>query len=104
MKDLALTLPGGETIQPPFSINAGPFGQNIIQVALNLLFILAVVLAIFFIIWSGIQWIISAGDKQKLQAAKSRLTFAIVGLVIVFLALLTVNLIGSLFNIKLIGP
>lgn len=104
MEYLALTLPDGKSIQNPFSINVGPFGENIIQGALNLLFILAVVLAIFLIIFSGIQWILSSGDKQKVQAARARLTFAIVGLVVVFLALFIINVIGFLFGVKLIGP
>jgi hypothetical protein len=58
-------------------------GTNIIQLVLNLLIFAAAIIAIVVIIWSGIQWIRSEGDPSKVAAARARLIYAIVGLVVV---------------------
>lgn len=46
----------------------------------------AVVLAVGFIIYSGIQFMTSAGDAEKMVAARKMLTAAIIGMVIVLLS------------------
>lgn len=51
---------------------------NLIQVGL----VLSGMLAIIFISWSGIQYITSQGDPQKVQSAKSGLRNSIVGLIL----------------------
>lgn len=91
------------SIQPVFD-RAGYFGGNIFSLGIQLMILTALILAIFFIIWSGIAWITSEGDKQKLQAARSRLTYSIIGLVIVLAGFLIVSIIGTIFGIKLFGP
>lgn len=105
MEDIALKIGGTPIPTIPEKIPTGGLLtlEKTLQVSFSILIIAAILLAIFFILFSGIQWITSGGDKQKLQAARNRLTFAIVGLLIVFLAVLIVNLIGVFFNVKLIG-
>lgn len=44
------------------------------------------VVAVGFIVWSGIQYMISAGDSGKMAKAKTTLTNAIVGLIIAVIA------------------
>ena len=41
----------------------------------------------------------AGGDKQKLETARSRITTAIIGLVIVISAMFIIDLVGSLFGI-----
>lgn len=104
---LALKLPGnkaGESVNIPEGFTLPITLDRLFQTGLQLMFIAAVVLSLFFILWSGIQWITSGGDKQALEKARARLTYAIVGLIIVFLAFFIVNLIGGFFGINLIGP
>lgn len=105
MQYLALSVPTYGQIAPPAGVPSGGLGtlEKILQVGLTLAIILALVLTIFFIIFSGIQWITSGGDKQKLQNARNRLTYAIVGLIVVLLAIFIIRLIGGLFNIGLFG-
>lgn len=73
--------------------------ERIIQVGLTWLLILGIVFALLMIIFSGIQWIMSEGDKQKVQNARNRLVFSIVGLIVILLALFIVNVIKGLFGI-----
>ncbi len=98
MKQLALSI-NGTFISPPPGIPSGGFGDKgiiVIQVALTLLFVFAVILALIFVIYSGIQWTMSGGDKQKIQQARLRITFAIVGLIIAFLAFFIVRVVIGL--------
>lgn len=60
-------------------------------ILITLLIIIAIVLSLLFIIWGGIDWITSGGDKQKLQSARHKIVFALVGLVIVFVSFFIIN-------------
>lgn len=66
-------------------------GKAFIQLGYNYLFLAALVVAVIFILFSGIQLVTSGGDAQKMQAAKARLVYSIIGLVIVLLAFVIVS-------------
>lgn len=108
MKFLSLTLPGNQQIQAPSEIeqitnNAGLFGENIIRNLIWLLFVIAIILTLFYLIWGGFQWLMSSGDKEKLEKAKRSLVYTIIGLVIVFMSFFIVQLVAGFFNIPLLG-
>lgn len=63
--------------------------------------ILAVILAFFFLLYGGVQWITSGGDKQATQSARDRITAALVGLVVVFAAYLILTVAGGFLKIPL---
>ena len=66
--------------------------------------LLIVSLVFFFIlIIGGLKWITSGGDEKKVAAARSGITNALIGLVIVFAAWAIVRLISSLFGINILG-
>jgi len=66
-----------------------PLIQGIIRIA----FIVAIILTFLFLIWGGLQWIMSGGDKAKYEEARNRITAALIGLVIVALAWLLIKLV-----------
>lgn len=66
-----------------------------IQVAM----IIAAILTFAFLVWGGIQWIISGGDKTQTQSARDRITMALVGLAIVAAAWALMKVIGFFFGI-----
>lgn len=111
MERLALSIPGlGGTpaikIVPPTGIPSGGLfttGQNVIATGLNVLFVGAIVLSIFSFIWGGTSWIMAGGKKEQLEKARARLTYGVVGLVLVFLSFLIVQFFGDFFGIKLVG-
>lgn len=53
--------------------------QNVVSVALSLVG----VVALFFIMWGGIKFILSRGDAKQAQSASQIITYAIIGLIIV---------------------
>ncbi len=50
--------------------------------ALNFVMILGALLVFMYLIWGGIEWITSGGDKGKTEAARNKITAAIVGLIV----------------------
>jgi hypothetical protein len=101
MKQLALII-NGNNITAPGGIPTGGFsgtGINIVQTAISILFVLGIILALVFVIVSGIQWTMSGGDKQKIQSARNRLMFSIIGLIVISISLFIVQtIIALLFN------
>lgn len=73
-------------------------GQNIFQTGINLVFLIAATLAIIIIMYSGIQWITSGGDADKIAHAKVRMKFALLGLIIAALAFFGVRVIVTIFG------
>ena len=102
---LTLTIPGYGNISAPDDVPTGGIsqGSEIIQLLLTLVFITAIVVALFMLIYSGLQYIQSGGDKQKIEAARHRIVFTIIGLVVVFLSFMIVNMVGYFFGINLLG-
>jgi hypothetical protein len=55
---------------------------NVINFALRVVMVVAVLLVFFYLIMAGVQWITSGGEKSKTEAARNKITAAIIGLVI----------------------
>lgn len=53
----------------------------------------AAAVAVLFIIWAGLQMVTAAGNKERYEAAKKTLTYAVVGLIIIVLALAIVTFV-----------
>ena len=73
--------------------------------AVGLVFVFGVLVFFFILLWGAISWILSGGDKQALEAAKSKITHAIVLLLATFAI---IKLIQAFFGISIlsidIGP
>lgn len=100
---------GGVTFEAPGGLSkvtpdkAGYLGSNIVKFGITSLLILALLLSLFFLIWGGITWIMSGGDKAGVEAARNKIIYAIVGLVLVFLSFFIISVIGQMFGVTLIG-
>lgn len=104
MDKLALTI-DGKPIPVPSGVPTGGLfttGENIIRALIGLAFIIAVLMALAFLILGAIKFITAGGDAKAWGAAKQQILFAIIGLIIVFVAFLIVNIITNFFGVKLI--
>lgn len=94
-------------IQPPAGLvgltsQGGAGGiSTVIKNFIIIFYQVAVILFLFMIIFSALQWIISGGDKEKVANARGRLTNAIIGLVILGLAWVITQTLGTITGIKL---
>lgn len=68
-----------------------PLFTNII----SWLFALAGTVGLFLIIFSGIKFVTSGGDPKQVEGARKTLTYAIIGLMVIFFSYLIINLISS---------
>ena len=64
----------------------------LIQGGIRIAFILAVIITFVYLVWGGIQWITSGGDKTKYEEARNKITAALVGLALIALAYLILRL------------
>ena len=107
---LALTLPGFNgspsiTISPPNTVACGTSScTNVTTGLINLMFLIAIILCLAYLLWGGIDWISSGGDKTKFSKARLKLIYAIIGLIVVFFAYPLVNFIGALLGLPLTNP
>ena len=109
MKFLVFTIPGTDgspvAITPPGGIPSGGVGNGtaskILSNSIVLFLVLLGLICLFFIIWGGIKWISSDGDKGKIDGARKTITFAIIGLILALLAFAIVQFIGSIFGVQL---
>ena len=61
--------------------------------------IVGVIILIIMLIWSGLAMISSGGDKERVQTAQKRLTWAIVGFVILVCVFAIASFIGNFLGL-----
>ena len=102
---LAVNLPGGQNVQPPSQIPTG--GLDTLGKALSngitIIIIAVAILSVIMIVWAGFQWSSSGGDKGKVAAARARITWSIIGLIIALAATIFVNIFGYFFGVDLLS-
>ena len=105
MDYLALTLPGGKNIEPPGDLPSGGIDtlSSAISAGITIMMITAILASLIFLVLGGIQWTSSGGDKGKIAAARAKLTFAIIGLIVAIGAFGIVNVFGTFFGVELFG-
>lgn len=74
---------------------------SIVGQAVLLIFVVATLIALFFLIWGGVKWIMSGGDKGKVESARSTIIAALIGLVVTFLSFFILSLILGIFGLNL---
>lgn len=62
--------------------------------------VLAGLLVFAYLIWGGIEWITSGGDKGKTESARNKITAAVVGLIILAASYAIFTLILQLLNVE----
>lgn len=55
---------------------------ELINGVLNFVMVIAALLVFMYLIWGGIEWITSGGDKGKTESARNKITSAVVGLIV----------------------
>lgn len=80
-------MPTGESVNIQKEVGSGFFafdciGQMVTQLV-NTAIIIGGILLLIYLVWGGIQWMISHGDKANVEKARSTITHALVGLIII---------------------
>lgn len=72
--------------------------SDLVSKAISIVLFIAFVAALLYLIYGGIRWIMSGGDKEATGKAKGTVTAALIGLAIVLGSWILINLILTLFG------
>lgn len=72
--------------------------ENVVTAA----FLFAGIIALIFIILSGIKFLTSGGDPKQLEGAKNTLTYAILGFILILLSFAILNFISGITGVPCI--
>ena len=64
---------------------------------LTAVFVIALVLTLAYLIYGGVRWVLSQGDKVKVDAARQHIINAIVGIILIFLSYFLLNIVAQMF-------
>lgn len=103
MKDLLALTIDGKAIDVPTGAQSDLTSLgDLVSRALTFLFPLAGIILFGIIIVSGFQLLTSAGDPKKMEQAKQRLTWGIIGFVVIFVAFWIMRALEFLLGIKVL--
>lgn len=77
---------------------------DVLSAIVGIMTIVAAIWFVFQFLIGAIQIISSGGDKTKMQEASTRITHAVIGIVVVIGAIFFISLIGSLTGLNILGP
>ena len=73
---------------------------NLVSFGLNFLLGIGIILSLIFLLWGGITWIMSGGEKEKIDSARKTILFSIIGLVTIILSFFIVNFVFTLMGVQ----
>ena len=96
-----VTLPGDTGVSGPSEITSRfkDIGA-IISKLLPLLYSVAGLILLVMLLWGGFDLLFSGGDQAKMTSAKNRITAAIVGFILIFVAYWLTQLVSFIFGLK----
>jgi Type IV secretion system pilin len=65
---------------------------------------LAGIMFLIYMIFAGLSWVSSGGDKGKVEAARSQMTQAALGLVVVIAAYAIAGVVGRVLGLDILNP
>ncbi len=74
--------------------------SDVIRFIINLLVVIAVIASLVYLIYGGLRWVISGGDKEKVEAARKTVVAAIIGLVVVLLSWVIITVVMQIVTGK----
>lgn len=92
---------GNPALNFPATTTGVTFVQGLIPALINLGFIGGAIFFIFNAILGGIKWSSSGGDKGHLEAARTQVTNAIIGVIILFSVYGIISFVEYFFGIDL---
>lgn len=86
----------GAECAKPTNAPAQLFGPNSIFVTItNIMLFIIGAIAVIMLIIGGIRYVVSAGDQNAVTSAKNTILYAIIGIVVAFLAYAAVNFVSN---------
>lgn len=87
-------------VSAPSNLFITDLGQ-LISGTIGAVLIIASLAAFAYLIWGGVQWVTSGGDKAAVEAAQHRIQAALLGLFIVFASWAIMTVVGGFFGFSI---
>lgn len=78
------------------------FFAALIPSLVGLTLVVGVLIFFFTLVIGSIQWITSGGDKNSLEAARSKITNGLIGLIVLFVSFAIIQFIETFFSINIL--
>lgn len=94
--------------QPPTGVQVGSKSAaellgTIIKNTITLIFTTASVAVVLIFLWGALDWILSAGDKEKIASARKKMVNSVIGLLLLSLSFVILQVIGQITSFNLLG-
>lgn len=89
------------TVNPPSGMDIGGGGDpvaglgSLIGWGINVFIIVAGLFMLIYLLWGAFDWISSSGEKEKVSKAQSKITNALIGMVLIFAILVVFNVLAG---------
>ncbi len=84
-------------------LESGTVVGKLLSNVISVLFLIAFVVGLFFLITGGFYWITSGGDKANLENARNRIIHAILGIIVTAAAYAIASTIGKFLGLDLVN-
>ncbi len=99
-----LILPGGQTVTGPLPSGRFTNLASIVTNALPIVFSVAGIILLLYLLWGGFDYLTSMGDPKKAESGRNKITNAVIGFIIIFAAFWLVQIIDYIFKLKVYTP
>ena len=87
-------------ISPPAAMNVGGSDPvaglgKFIAFGINMFILVAGMFLILYLLMGAFDWIVSGGDKEKIQKAQNKITNALIGMLLIFVVLTVFSLLAG---------
>lgn len=92
-----------EVVKPQGGIDPSTPVGTVISNAITIVFVVAALTVLVFLVIGAFRWITSGGNKENVDTARKMIVNALIGLVILALAFLIARVVGLILNIDLVN-
>lgn len=92
---------GQVTIQGPTGLRTEFTNlASLVNEAQRFIFPIAGIILLVFLIWGGFDFLTAMGDPKKAESARNKITYALLGFIIIFAAYWIVQLLSYIFKLQ----
>jgi len=81
-------------------------GQDIgtfMQTVLSGILIIGALAVLLFLVWGSVEWILSGGEKAKIETARNKITGAVAGFIVLSVSLVIFGIVQQIFHLHVVS-
>jgi hypothetical protein len=77
--------------------------ETVIRNGIIAVFTFSSIAVVIYFMWGAVDWILAGGDKDKIAAARKKMTGALIGLTMLALSFAIIAVVGGIVGINVLG-